>query len=247
MTAIQDPTTGTDTTAVTARASRKHGAPPGRVHALVGRAAAVTMPLGAALALVSTFADPHSTEPEPRGMFVAYGADRAGADLAATVLHYGFALFGIGMLLAALALAGRRGRGVALLGGVLGAIGFVNMSGAVLSDWYDAYNASVFGPDKAMEMSAAASSMPALTAGWMIPGALGCALGPVLLAVGLARGRITAWWTVVLPVAMVALTAFAQDLLGGATGFLVTLVLAIAFGVVAGVGLVRRSVPAAEV
>jgi len=37
-----------------------------------GRAAAVVLPLGAVLAAASTLFDPPSTEPEPRGMYVAY-------------------------------------------------------------------------------------------------------------------------------------------------------------------------------
>lgn len=214
-------------------------APPGRAHALIGRLAGVAIPAGGVLMLLSTVFDPRSPEPEPRGMFVAYGADRAGADIAATILHYGFATFGIGLMLAALAMASRRGRGVALAGGLLGMIGFVNMSGAVLSDWYDASLASTFGPDKAMALSQAASDMPALTAGWMVPGFVGSALGPIVLAVGLARGRIVSWWTLALPMAMIA--CLAVPVLGSA-GFLVALGLGIAFGVVVALGLRRRAV-----
>jgi hypothetical protein len=219
---------------------RAAGAPPGRAHGVIGRAAGIAIPLGGVLMIVSTFFDPTSTEPEPRGMFVAYGADRAGADIAATVLHYGMASFGIGLLLAAFALAARRGRGLAITGGVLGALGFVNMSGAVLSDWYDAYNASVLGADRAMEISTAAGDMPALGMGWMLPGAVGCVLGPVLLAVGLARARVLAWWSVALPVVMGVMFAAAQAL--GAIGFLVTLVIGTAYGVIVAVGLRRHAV-----
>lgn len=219
---------------------RTAGAPPGRVHATLGRAAGIAIPLGGALMIVSTFFDPHSVEPEPRGMFVAYGADRAGADIAATILHYGMAAFGVGLLLAGLALAARRGRGLAIAGGLLGALGFVNMSGAVLSDWYDAYNASVFGPDRAMEISNAAGDMPALGMGWMLPGVAGCVVGPILLGIGLARAGVLAWWTVALPVAMGVLFAASQGL--GAVGFLVTLALGTVYGVIVAVGLRRHAV-----
>lgn len=215
------------------------GAPPGRTHRVPALLAAVTLPLGAALMGVSTFFDPPSREPEPRGMFVAYGADRAGADIAATILHYGMLLFGVGLLVAALAMATRRGRAVALVGGVLSAIGFANMSGMVLSDWYDAYLASAFGPDKAMEISNAASDMPALSAGWVIPAFVGCALGPIVVALGLAYGRAVSWWALAFPAAVVGLMVAGDAL--GSWAFQAMLVVATAYGVVLGVQLLGRA------
>jgi hypothetical protein len=82
--------------------------------------------------------------------------------------------------------------------------------------------------------------MPALGMGWMLPGAVGCVLGPVLLAVGLARARVLAWWSVALPVVMGVMFAAAQAL--GAIGFLVTLVIGTAYGVIVAVGLRRHAV-----
>ncbi|MEJ2871048.1 hypothetical protein WCD74_25010 [Actinomycetospora sp. OC33-EN08] len=211
---------------------RTAGAPPGRVYPLAGRGAAITLPSGAALALVSTSFDPPSREPEPRGMYVAYGADPAGADLAATILHYGFLLIGVGLLLAGVALASRRGRVVTILGGALGFLGFANLSGSVLEDWFDAQISAAYGPDAAMAIAEKALGMPVMTAGWQIPMVIGFALGPVLLAVGLARGRVLPWWVVALPVACSVLFVAAHDL--GAVGFLITLVQMAVFGLIAG-------------
>lgn len=212
--------------------SRSESAPPGRVYGLAGRGAAIMLPLGAALAAVSTVFDPHSTEPEPRGMYVAYGADPAGADIAATVLHYGFLSLAVGLLLAGLALASRRGRVLAVVGGALGFLGFANLSGAVVEDWYAAQMSAVLGPDAAMAIGQKAEAMPALTAGWMIPMVIGFSLGPVLLAAGLARGRVLSWWTIVLPVAGAVLITAGHDL--AEVGFLVTLAVWAVFGLVAG-------------
>lgn len=195
-----------------------------------GRAAAVVLPLGAVLAAVSTVFDPPSTEPEPRGMYVAYGADPAGADVAATILHYGFAALGIGMLLAGLAVATGRGRVLAWVGGALGALGFVNLSGSVVVDWFAAQESAMFGPDVAMQIGARVEAMPALTAGWMLPMVVGFTLGPVLLAVGLARAGVVRWWTVALPVAVAVVMGGAQQL--GPYGFLAGLVLLFAYGMV---------------
>jgi hypothetical protein len=220
-------------------------APPGRVYALAGRSAAIALPLGAALTALSTVFDPHSTEPEPRGMYVAYGADPAGADVAATVLHYGFLGLGVGVLLAGLALASRRGRVLAVIGGVLGFLGFANVSGAVVEDWYVAAMSAALGPDAAMAIGSRAEEMPALTAGWMIPMTIGITLGPVLLAAGLARARVLSWWTLVLPVGSTVLFVAAQVL--GPVGFLVTIAAWAVFGLLVGRALwTARSVEAQD-
>jgi hypothetical protein len=212
--------------------SRSAAAPPGRVYALAGRGAAITLPLGAVLAAVSTIFDPPSREPEPRGMYVAYGADPAGADVAATILHYGFLFLGVGLLLAGLALASRRGRVLTILGGALGFLGFANLSGSVVEDWFDAQIAAALGPDTAMAIGEKALGMPALTAGWQIPMMIGFTLGPVLLAVGLARGRVLGWWAVALPVVVGVLFTAAHGL--GPVGFLATLALWAVFGGILG-------------
>ncbi len=202
-----------------------------------GRAAAVVLPLGAALAALSTIFDPPSTEPEPRGMYVAYGADPAGADLAATILHYGFAALGIGMLLAGLAVAAGRGRVWAWVGGALGALGFVNLSGSVVVDWFAAQEAAMFGPDTAMQIGARVEAMPALTAGWMLPMVVGFTLGPVVLAIGLARAGVVRWWAVAIPVAVAVVMAGAKDL--GPLGFVAGVALLLVFGLIAGYALWR--------
>ena len=210
-----------------------------RAHAPAAWGAAVLVPLGAVLALVSTVFDPHSTEPEPRGMFVAYGADPAGADIAATVLHYGFMALGLGMLLAGIAPVSRRGRVTAVIGAALSGLGFLNMSGAVVSDWYDARLAASLGVDRAMELSSQAMDMPALANGWMLPAIVGLLVGPIVLVVGLARAGSVGWWALALPVAAAALFLVGQEALAE-TGFLVTLGLYVVLGVVLGRGLLRH-------
>jgi hypothetical protein len=221
--------TTTEPTAVTAL---PEAAPARRVFRPAGRAAAVVLPLGAVLAAVSTIFDPPSTEPEPRGMYVAYGADPAGADVAATILHYGFLAIGVGLLLAGLAVATGRGRIWAWVGGALGGLGFLNLSGSVVIDWFAAREAAMFGPDTAMEIGAKVEAMPALTAGWMLPMVVGFTLGPILLAVGLARACVVRWWTVALPVAVAAVMAGAKGF--GPLGFLVGLALLLVYGAIVG-------------
>lgn len=211
--------------------------PERRVFRPAGRAAAVVLPLGAVLAAVSTVFDPPSTEPEPRGMYVAYGADPAGADIAATILHYGFLALGVGLLLTGLAVAAGRGRVLAWVGAALGGLGFLNLSGSVVIDWFAAQEAAMFGPDTAMAIGAKVEAMPALTAGWMLPMVVGFTLGPILLAVGLARAGVVRWWTVALPVAVAVVMAGAKGF--GPLGFLVGLALLLVYGLITGWALWR--------
>lgn len=65
-------------------------------------------------------------------------------------------LFGLGLLLAGFAV-GRRGRWLAVIGGLAGAIGFANLSGAVLSDWFDAAAGRTVGVDAAVRISETAA------------------------------------------------------------------------------------------
>jgi hypothetical protein len=83
-----------------------------------------------------------------------------------------------------------------------------------------------------MAIGEKAEAMPALTAGWMIPMMIGFSLGPVLLAASLARVRVLAWWTVVLPVAGSVLITAGHGL--GEMGFVATLGGWLVFGLLAG-------------
>ena len=107
----------------------------------------------------------------------------------ATVLHNGFLLFGLRLLLADI-VVGQPGRCPPVLGGFAGSIGFVNLSGAVLSDRFDAASGRIVGVDAAVRISESAA-LPVVTAGWFIPMALGAALrfDPAGARVGLGRNR----------------------------------------------------------
>ncbi|MHC1560839.1 hypothetical protein ACR9E3_17915 [Actinomycetospora sp. C-140] len=207
-----------------------HRRPAPPVHATTARAAAVLTPLGVALALASTVVDPPSREPEPRGMYVAYGADPTAVDAAATLLHQGALLLGVGLLLAGLALVSGRGRVLAGVGGALAALGFLDLSGSVAEDWFDAHLAAVLGPDRAMVLGQQALDAPGYTLGWMLPMLVGTTLGPWVLAIGLARSGLLGWWTVALPV--LATVAFAASDALGTAGFPIVLAVHGVFGVI---------------
>jgi hypothetical protein len=206
----------TSTATAPAPTTRTRRRPPvhATVHRTTARAAAVLTPLGVAVAAASTPADPPSVGPEPRGMYVAYGADPAAVDVAAILLHQGALLMGVGMLLAGLALAGR-GRVLAGLGGALAALGFLDLSGSVAQDWFDAYLAAVLGPDRALALGQQALDAPGFTLGWVLPLVIGTTLGPLVLTAGLARAGLLGWWTLALP-ALAAGAFAASDALGPA-------------------------------
>lgn len=176
---------------------------PSRVAPLPARAAAILLPLGGLLMTASVPIDPPPRGPEPRGTIVAYTAAPERMDIAATILHNGFLFFGIGLLLAGFAV-GRRGRWLAVIGGLAGGIGLLNLSGAVLSDWFDAAAGRAVGIDAAVRISES-GALPVVTAGWFVPMAIGAALGPILLIAGLARGRVAPWWALAIPVLILAL------------------------------------------
>jgi hypothetical protein len=114
----------------------------------------------------------------------------------------------------------------------------MNLSGAVLVDWFHAASGQVVGVDAAVRIDAAAQ-MPVVSAGWLIPMALGAALGPILLLIGLARAKVVGWWIFAFPVVIVAVTlsGILEGPLGGAVAFALVALL----GAVIGVGLWRAS------
>jgi hypothetical protein len=193
-------TSSTRGTHATRRTRERPPAPAVQVYPMIARVAAVLTPLGVALAAASTLADPTSPEPEPRGMYVAYGADPAGVDIAATLLHQGVLAMGVGLLLAGLAPAAGRGRVLAGVGGALAAIGFLDLSGTVVEDWLDAHLSALLGPDQAMALGQAALDAPGFSVGVELPVLAGATVGPIVLTAGLARAGLLPWWILALPV-----------------------------------------------
>ncbi|MEU7835632.1 hypothetical protein [Nonomuraea sp. NPDC049129] len=130
------------------------------------------------------------------------GRDATQTQVSALFLHYANLLFGLGILAGPALVRSRRGFWPVLTGSVLAAIGFANLSGMLLSDWWNLSAATHLTPHQAATVFQGfqQSSLLALWDG-TTPFNL---LGPVLVLVGLLRAGVVQWWTVPLYVAGVA-------------------------------------------
>lgn len=189
------------------------------------RLVAVLLLLGALLMTMSVPIDPPPTSEDARGTIEAYAAEPERMDIAATLLHNGFLLFGLGLLLLGLLAPHGRGRTLALVGGIAACIGYTDLSGAVLVDWMDSAAARVTSVETAVQIGEAAP-LPALVAGWFVPQVVGSFLGPVLLLAGLARAGVARWWLLTVPVAGTAALMAVAGPLGVGLGFGANVVLA---------------------
>jgi hypothetical protein len=197
-----------------------------RVSSVAFRLAAVLLVLGAALMVFSLPIDPPPTAaPEPQGTIEAYTANPGRMDVAAAILHNGFLFLGLGLFLTGLFVTGR-GQALAMVGAVASAIGFANLSGAVLIDWLDSAAGRTVGVDAAVRIGDAAP-LPGLVAAWFVPQIVGAALGPVLLLLGLVRAGWLGWWILALPIAAAVTAIAVQGPAGTGMFFAIVLVLAV--------------------
>jgi hypothetical protein len=140
--------------------------------------------------------------------------------VSATAFHYGWVLFGLGVLATIGLVRGRRGRGLTVAGAVLSAFGAVQLSGLLLNDWFYAAIGNQLSPAQALAVAEA--SRDASTELWLTTAKVGAILAPVLLFAGLARAGVTPWWMA----ALAALPMVVPPMLGGMLG-LPTVVVAV--------------------
>jgi hypothetical protein len=173
----------------------------------------VTMQYAAAAALVAgpvLFALGMATSPQAdstaKADYIAsLSRDLTLTQVSALFLHYGNLLMGLGILAAPALVRGRRGAALTALGALAAAIGFTNLSGSLLSDWWNAAAGTV-APESAVAIFEHVQGA-SLIGFWFGTEPLSL-LGPLVVLVGLARAGVLGWWTV--PV-----------LVGGIVGFIV--------------------------
>lgn len=119
-------------------------------------------------------------------------------EVSALFLHYGNLFLGLGVLAAPSLVRGRRGSRLALVGALLAAVGFTNMSGMIFADWWNASLGTLLPLEQAAEVFAMVKSAPLLPV-WNGTEVL-CMVGPLLLLAGLARAGVLGWYTLALMV-----------------------------------------------
>ena len=128
--------------------------------------------------------------------------DTTMTQVSALLLHYGNLAIGLGILAAPSLVRGLRGRIPTVVGALLAAVGFVNVSGMVLSDWWNASAGTLLDSDQAVAV------FRGFKEGSLLPFWDGTEpfslLGPVLVLAGLARAGVLGWWTILLLVGGVA-------------------------------------------
>lgn len=127
------------------------------------------------------------------------GRDGTLTQVSALLLHYGNLLIGLGVLAAATLLRGPRGSLLTVIGVLMTALGFTNVSGMLLSDWWNLSAAQHLSIEQAAQVFGGFkdSSLLFLWDGFE----MFSLLGTILLLVGLARAGVVAWWTLVIFVA----------------------------------------------
>lgn len=158
--------------------------------------------------------------------------------VSALLLHYGNIFIGVGALLLPLLVRGRKGAIVTIVGSLMMALGFLNISGNLLSDWWIMELGRNLPIEQAVALSEGALGHGLLQV-WNFTEMLSL-LGVVVVQVGLARAGVVGWWAVPVP-AICLLGAFALPL---SMPLLISAVVGAAFTplVVAGVRALRRPV-----
>jgi hypothetical protein len=184
----------TSGTAEAPLSTRRRGAP----HLLAG-AALVAGPVLFAAGLATA---PETASDAGAVYIASLARDATQTQVSGLFLHYANLLIGLGILAAPALVRSRRGFWPTLIGSVLAAIAFVNLSGMLLSDWWNLSAGTHLTPEQAVTVFQGfqQTSLLGLWDG-TTPFNL---LGPVLVLIGLIRAGVVRWWTVPLFVAGVA-------------------------------------------
>ena len=200
-------------------------AAPDRSHREAGRAADArrassrALPIAAGAALLAgpvlwslgMFTSPPSDSMADADYIASLALDTTMTQVSALFLHYGNLAIGLGVVAAPTLVRGARGMWAAVVGALLTAIGFLNVSGMVFSDWWNASAGRALSSEQAVEVFRGVKEASLL---WMWDGTeLFSFVGPIVLLAGLARAGVLGWWSIGLFVAGVAgLMAFGAGL-----------------------------------
>lgn len=172
--------------------------------------AARVMPVAAAAALVAgpvlwsagMFTSPPADSMADADYIASLARDTTMTQVSALFLHYGNLAIGAGILAAPSLVRGARGAWAVSIGALLTAIGFLNVAGLVLADWWNAATGNLLSTDQAVAVfqHVKTASLFPLWDGTEIFSLL----GSVLVLGGLMRAGVLGWWPIPVLVASVA-------------------------------------------
>ena len=168
------------------------------------------MPVAAAAALVAgpllwsagMFTSPPADSMADADYISSLARDTTMTQVSALFLHYGNLAIGAGILAAPGLVRGRRGAWAVAIGALFTAIGFLNVAGLILADWWNAATGSLLSSDQAVEVfqHVKTASLFPLWDGTEILSLV----GSVLVLGGLMRAGVLGWWPIPVLVASVA-------------------------------------------
>ena len=172
---------------------------PSRAMTIAGGIALVAGPL---LWAGGMFTSPQQASMADADYISSLTRDTTMTQVSALFLHYGNLAIALGILAGPSLVRGARGMRLAVAGALATAVGFANVSGMVLSDWWNASAGTHLSSEQAVEV------FRGFKTGSLLPLWDGTEplslLGPVLLLAGLARAGVLGWWTMALIVGGVA-------------------------------------------
>ena len=157
-------------------------------------AAGTALVLGPLLWSAGMWTSPPAAGTSDLNYVTSLGRDVTMTQVSALFLHYGNLFIGLGLLAAPSLVRGMRGRGLTILGSLMAALSFTNVSGMLLSDWWNAAAVANLPAAEAAELFGTFQGSSLLWP-WEATEMLGL-LGAVLLLVGLARAGVLGWWTI---------------------------------------------------
>jgi len=171
------------------------GAP--RIPTALFRFAGVALAAFPLLFASGMLASPPQTEDGEAGYIASLAADPGLSLLSANLLHYSWVALALGVVGLIGLVASRRGRAWVAIASVAVAVGAVQMSGLLLSDWFLVSAGNTLTLDQALAMNANAQETTAMI--WGMSAQLLTLVGLPVLTLGLARARVVSWWIAPLP------------------------------------------------
>ena len=190
----------TATTITTPTAAERRGSDRSRNALPVAAGAALAA--GPVLWALGMFTSPPQESMADAHYIASLARDTTMTQVSALFLHYGNLAIALGILAAPGLVRGAKGIWLALVGALATAIGFANVSGMVLSDWWNASAGRTLTSEQAVAVFRGvkeASLLPLWDGTELFS-----LVGPLLLLAGLARAGVLGWWTMALLVVGVA-------------------------------------------